>query len=80
MGAGVVSGTVEISSAGAVRRAVGSGVDVFLVRDGRVMRLPVARDAVGIGVDLGSGKVERLPGTATLVSCEPGRGSVGRGT
>lgn len=71
-GAGVVSGTVEVTSRRAVRGVVGPGAQAFLVRDGRVVSTPVAQDLSGRRWDLASGAVERLPADAALVSCAPG--------
>jgi hypothetical protein len=75
-----VSGTVEVTSAAALRGVVTPYADVFLVRDGRVETTPLPQDAMGVRWDLVPGKSERLPGEATLVSCEPGGGSVRPGT
>jgi hypothetical protein len=79
-----VAGTVEVTirAAGEVAvRAVGAPrADVFLVRDGRVATMPMAQDAMGVRWDLTPGKVERLPGEATLVSCDPAGGRVRAGT
>jgi hypothetical protein len=75
-----VTGTVEVTSAVAVRGVVAPRADVFLVRDGRVATMPVPQDALGIRWDLAPGKIERLPGEATLMSCDPGSGSVHPGT
>jgi hypothetical protein len=75
-----VTGTVEVTSATAVRGVVAPRADAFLVRDGRVATVPVPQDMVGIRWDLAPGKVERLPGEATLVSCDTGGESVQPGT
>jgi hypothetical protein len=75
----VVAGTVQVTSAVAARGVVAPGADVFLVRDGRLATLPMPQDAMGIRWDLTPGRTERLPGTATLASCEPGGGSLSPG-
>jgi hypothetical protein len=71
-----VTGLVEVTSRVSVRGVVAPRAEVFLVRDGRVATVPVAQDAMGVRWDLAPGRVERLPGEATLVSCAPGGGSV----
>lgn len=72
----MVTGTVEVTSPRAIRGVVSPRAEVFLVRDGRVVGVPVAQDSLGIPWDLAPGKLERLPGDAQLVSCEPGGGPV----
>jgi hypothetical protein len=76
----VVSGTVEATSRVAVRGVVAPDAEVFLVRHGRIATLPVPQDLMGVRWDLAPGKVERVPGKATLVSCDPGSGLVGPGS
>lgn len=71
---GVVTGTVEVTSKRAVQGVVSPRAQAFLVRDGRVVSMPMAQDLSGVRWDLASGAVERLPADATLVSCEPGGG------
>lgn len=73
---GMVTGTVEATSHRQVRGVVNQQAEMFLVRDGRVVGLPLAQDLVGVQWDLDAGDVARLPGDATLVSCEPGGGPV----
>jgi hypothetical protein len=79
-GAQVVSGVVEVTSRVPVRGVVLPQAEMFLVRDGRVATVPVLQDAMGVRLELAAGRVERLPGKATLVSCEPGAGPVSPGT
>lgn len=69
-----VTGTVEVTSAVPVRGVSTRGADVFLVRDGRIVTVPETQDAAGTRLDLVAGRAERLPGAATLVSCQPGGG------
>jgi hypothetical protein len=69
---GVVTGTVEVTSKRAVQGVVSPRAQAFLVRDGRVVSMPVVQDLSGVRWDLASGAVERLPADAALVSCEPG--------
>lgn len=71
-GGGVVTGTVEVTGTRAVRGVVSTRAQVFLVRDGRVVSMPMAQDLSGVRWDLAPGEVERLPADAVLVSCEPG--------
>jgi hypothetical protein len=73
---GMVTGTVEATSSRPVRGVVSQQAEMFLVRDGRVVGLPMAQDLVGVQWDLAAGDVARLPGDATLISCEPGGGPV----
>jgi hypothetical protein len=79
-GAQVVGGVVEVTSRVLVRGVVLPQAEVFLVRDGRVATMPVLQDAMGVRLELAPGRTERLPGEATLVSCEPGTGPVHPGT
>lgn len=74
-----VVGTVEVTGKVAVRGVVAPRADVFLVRQGRVATVPLAQDMAGIRWDLAPGEVERLPGEAPLVSCDPGGGPVPAG-
>lgn len=75
-----VTGTVEVTSRKEARGVTSPGADVFLVRDGRVATVPVPQDAIGVRWDLAPGRTERLPAEATLVSCDPGGGTVPPGT
>jgi hypothetical protein len=79
-GAQVVSGVVEVTSRLPVRGVVLPQAEVFLVRDGRVATVPVVQDAMGRRLELAPGRTERLPGEATLVSCQSGAGPVPPGT
>jgi hypothetical protein len=76
----VVTGTVEVTSRVAVRGVVSPNADVFLVQDGRVATMPVPKDAMGVLWDLAPGETKRLPGEATLVSCDPGSGPLRPGS
>jgi hypothetical protein len=69
---GVVTGTVEVTGRRAVRGVVGARAQAFLVRDGRVVSMPMAQDLSGVRWDLAPGEAERLPADAVLVSCAPG--------
>ena len=69
---GVVTGTVEVTSKRAVAGVVSPRAQAFLVREGRVVSMPMAQDLSGVRWDLAGGAVERLPADAVLVSCEPG--------
>lgn len=66
-----VAGTVEVTSQVALRGVAHPSADVFLVRDGRVVTVPAVQDSIGVRLDLEPGKAERLPGAATLMSCDP---------
>jgi hypothetical protein len=74
-GAGLVLGTVTLTAVpGAPARAVVTPqADAFLVREGRVVTLPMAQDSVGRRLDLGQGRREQLPAAASLVACAGGR-------
>ncbi len=72
VGAATVSGTVGVSSAGVVRGVISPRADVLLVRDGRVVAVPLPRDLLGVRLDLLPGETWELPGETALVSCEPG--------
>jgi hypothetical protein len=75
-----VVGETEVSAQRAVRGVVTRSAEVFLVREGRVVTTPAVQDSAGVRLDLMPGKAERLPGEATLVSCQPGGGPVPAGT
>lgn len=81
-GAQQVDGTVRVTArttAGSVKGAVVSPrADAFLVRDGRIVTLPLAQDSVGRRVDLADGREVSLPVTAGLVACS-GEGTLAPG-
>ncbi|MQS16702.1 hypothetical protein F7Q99_32070 [Streptomyces kaniharaensis] len=79
-GARVVAGTVEATSRVALRGVVTPAAEVFLVRQGRVVTVPVPQDSLGVRWDLSPGQTERLPGEAALTSCDPGGGPVPPGS
>lgn len=67
---GQVSGSVDAAGSAAIR-GVGPGrAEVFLVRDGRVVTLPVPQDSMGLLWDLAPGAVRSVPADVTLTSCE----------
>lgn len=66
-----VSGTIDVTSREAVRGVAAPAADVFVVRDGRVVTMPLAQDAVGARWDLAAGETKSVVATASLVSCEP---------
>ena len=67
----VISGTVEISSeSDVVRGVVAANADVFLVRDGRIVTLPLPQDLVGIPIELGPGHAKQLPALGILSPCD----------
>lgn len=69
-------GTVEVTSEEAVRGVAAPAADAFLVRERRVVTLPVAQDAIGVRWDLAAGEKKRIAATASLVSCEPEGGTL----
>jgi hypothetical protein len=69
----MVDGTVEVTAhRGAARGVVTPLAEAFLVRDGRIVTLPVPQDAVGRNLSLTEGRVERMPAMASLVPCAGG--------
>ena len=69
----LVSGTVAVAATGREARGVVTPLaDAFLVREGRIVTLPMPQDAVGQELDLTDGKREELPASATLVPCSGG--------
>lgn len=69
----VVNGAVEVvASRSAARGVVTPMAEAFLVRNGRIVTLPVPQDAVGRDLALSEGSVERLPAVAALVPCAGG--------
>ena len=76
----VVDGTVEVV---AKRRAAAGVVtpmaEAFLVREGRIVTLPMPQDLVGRGLDLAVGTAEQLPASLSLVPCA-GEGVLATGT
>lgn len=69
----VVTGTVEVAAdEHGARGVVTPQADAFLVRDGRVVTLPMPQDAVGKAVHLGEGRLEVMPAMASLVPCSGG--------
>jgi hypothetical protein len=74
-----LSGTVAVTSREALRGIAPAGADVFLVRDDRVVTMPVAQDAIGIRWELAAGETRTMPAMASLVSCEPDGGPLPRG-
>ena len=69
----MVKGSVSVAAKrGEARGVVTPQAEAFLVRDGRIVTLPMAQDAVGRSIDLADGKVERMPAMATLIPCSGG--------
>jgi hypothetical protein len=75
----LVTGTVDVVSATELHGVGAQRADVFLVREGRVVTLPVAQDSVGVQWDLAAGAAQTLPGAVALVACGPTGGPVGAG-
>ncbi len=75
----MVTGSVAVAAKqGAARGVVTPQAEAFLVRDGRIVTLPMPQDSVGQRLDLTDGKVEQMPAAATLVACSGG--ALARGT
>ena len=68
----MVHGTVEIVALGAAQGVVTPQAEAFLVREGRIVTLPVPQDSIGRRLDLTEGSVERMPAMAALVPCSEG--------
>jgi hypothetical protein len=68
----VLSGSVELTSGKPLRGVTSPAADVFVVRDGRVVGLPLPQDAVGMLLDLGPGVPKSVPAYVPLTSCESG--------
>jgi hypothetical protein len=69
----VVQGAVAVAAREGIARGVITPLaEAFLVRDGRIVTLPMPQDSVGRSLDLADGRVERMPATATLVPCSGG--------
>ncbi len=69
----VVSGTVDIAATGSgARGVVTPQAEAFLVREGRIVTLPVPQDAVGRVLDLSDGRVVQMPAMADLTPCAAG--------
>jgi hypothetical protein len=66
-----VSGRIEVTSPEAVRGVAAPAADVFLVRDGQVVAMPVPQDAIGVRWELAAGETRSVPAPASLVSCKP---------
>lgn len=76
----VVDGTVELVA----KRSAAAGVvtpmaEAFLVREGRIVTLPMPQDAVGRRLNLAVGSAEQMPASLTLVPCA-GEGVLATGT
>jgi hypothetical protein len=69
----MVTGTVVVAANGSEARGVVTPqAEAFLVRDGRVVTLPMPQDSVGRKLELAGGMVQRMPTMATLVPCSGG--------
>jgi hypothetical protein len=69
-----VGGRVEVTSRDAMRGVAAPAADVFLVRDDRVVAMPMPQDAIGVDWELAAGETRSVPALASLVSCEPDGG------
>ncbi len=69
----MVNGTVAVvARRSAARGVVTPQAEAFLVREGRIVTLPVPQDSVGRSLNLTEGRVEQMPAMATLVPCSGG--------
>lgn len=69
----MVTGTVAVAANRSEARGVVTPLaEAFLVRDGRIVTMPVPQDSVGRRLNLAEGRVERMPAMATLVPCSGG--------
>ena len=69
----MVTGTVAVAANRTEARGVVTPqAEAFLVREGRIVTLPMPQDSVGRRLDLTDGKVERMPALASLVPCAGG--------
>ena len=68
----VVSGTAEVTSEKALRGVAAAAADAFLVRDGRVVTMPLPQDAMGVRWELAADAKKSVPAIASLLSCERG--------
>lgn len=75
----IVPGTVDVTVATDVRGVGAQRADVFLVRDGVLVTLPVALDSLGVAWDLPAGATQSVPGEASLAACGPGGGHLTAG-
>ena len=74
----MVTGTVSVISAmSEARGVVTHQAEAFLVRDGRIVTLPMPQDSIGQRLDLTDDKVAQLPAAATLVPCAGGALAMG---
>ncbi len=74
----MVTGTVSVISAfSEARGVVTHQAEAFLVRDGRIVTLPMPQDSIGQRLDLTDDEVSQLPAAATLVPCAGGALAMG---
>lgn len=73
------AGRVDVTSSAAVHGIAAPHADMFLVKAGRVVTLPVPQDAVGVRWELAAGVPKSVSGEVTLVSCEPAGGRLAPG-
>lgn len=74
-----VDGTVTFSARSGAQGVVTPQAEAFLVRDGRIVTLPLAQDASGRRVDLADGREASVAATVGLVPCS-GEGTLSPGT
>lgn len=72
-------GTVQVTSRDTVRGVAAPAADLFLVREGRVVAMPPAQDAIGVRLDLAAGETREMAATAALASCKPEGGPLAPG-
>lgn len=79
VGAQQVDGTVTLGASAGAQGVVTPQAEAFLVRDGRIVTLPLAQDASGRQVDLAGDRQASLPATVGLVPCS-GEGALAPGS
>ena len=72
-GAQRLSGTVSVAATGREARGVVTPqAEAFLVREGRIVTLPLPQDSLGRRLDLADGRVERMTAMVSLLPCSGG--------
>ena len=71
VGEGTLTGSVELTAPASVRAVITPAADAFLVRDGRVVTMPVPQDLSGRRLLMSAGQVEKVPAVAALTPCDP---------
>jgi len=73
----MIAGSVRLTAVtSGISAVVAASADVFLVRAGRVVTLPLPQDLVGHRLELAVGEVAELPAYGSLSACAPGAGAL----